>query len=366
VNALKKRFAAARFSGVAGPCMRGEGVDALLPMESLAVMGFSDVLKAFPRLLKHFYTVRDHILKHKPEAVVLIDYPGFNLRLAKALRKHGYQGKLIQYICPSVWAHGRDRIQWMASTMDLLLTIYPFEAQCFADTSLPVVYVGNPLIEYLGSQQLNPRWRQMTGLAPGEEFVAIFPGSREGEIVRNLPAQLYAADALKQSHPSLRFALSCAHPQAQELAARFALSTSLEMGRDIVPVPAAYTQEMMQESRTALAKSGTVTLELALRQRPTIVTYGLTTLNKWIAKYLLRVNLPHYCIVNILGKQAVFPEFIDVKLPLEDISKQLKQLHEDGAPRRACLSLCEAVKDVLGSQPTSHAAAQAIAELLHA
>src|SRR5690606_7814985 len=150
-----------------------------------------------PQLWKQFYQVREAILKDRYDAVVLIDYPGFNLRLARSLRKQGFAGKIVQYICPSVWAHGRGRIGLLAATLDLLLTIYPFETDFFSGVQLPVSYVGNPLQEQLEEQQLNPGWRKAVGLDADAEFVALFPGSREGEIVRNLSTHVEAARTLK-------------------------------------------------------------------------------------------------------------------------------------------------------------------------
>lgn len=360
IQALKERFCDCLITAVAGPRMRENQIEVLLPMEDFEVMGFTDVLASLPSLWKSFYFVRNYILKQNFDAVILIDYPGFNLRLAKALRKQGFEGKIIQYVCPSVWAHGRGRIRHLAETVDLLLTIYPFEADCFADTGLPVVYVGNPLKEYLNKQKTDPLWREKVGLSPDENFVAIFPGSREGEIIRNLNVHLQAAQSLRQDNPSLRFAVSCAHPKFKDVIARALASTTLLLDKDIVIVPKAFSLEMMTDCTTAIAKSGTVTLELALRERPTVVTYLLTPLNKFIAKYVLRVDLKHYCIVNILGKEQVFPEFIESRLPLSQISDALRRLHIEGAQRAICMSQCRAVSARLGEQASSHSAAQAI------
>src|SRR5437016_2086989 len=127
MEALKKSKGCT-FTGVGGPLMRAQYMKSILNMEDFLVIGFTDVIKALPKLYKQFYKVRDAILKQEPDCVILIDYPEFNLRLAKALRKKKYKGKIVQYICPTVWAHGKHRINTMANTLDLLLTIFPFEA----------------------------------------------------------------------------------------------------------------------------------------------------------------------------------------------------------------------------------------------
>lgn len=362
IQSLHQEFQHCELHGVAGPQMRLQKVTPFLPMENFEVMGFTDVLFALPRLWKYFHQIKNHILKGNYDAVVLIDYPGFNLRLAKALRNKKYKGKIIQYISPSVWAHGRKRIDYMAATLDLLLTIYPFEKECFKDSSLPVVYVGNPLKNYLENRPIASGWHQKTGLTSGE-FIALFPGSRQGEVARNLPIQLQAAIALKKHFPSLQIAVSCGHASVREVMQNIAEGYGMELNKDLFIVPREHTYSMMQECRTAIAKSGTVTLELALNKCPTLVTYPLTILNKWIAKTILSVNLPHYCIVNILGNKEVFPEFIDTHLCLEEINQKLYELHIDGLKRESVISNCRQIQEILGSGAASRQAALAIKDL---
>ena len=147
MQALQSQRDQVSFYGVGGPLMRLEGLDCFIQMEKFQVMGFSDVIKALPHLWKLFYQVRDHILNMQPDCLILIDYPGFNLRLARSLRRKGFKGKLVQFICPSVWAHGKKRIAFLAAYFDLLLSIFPFETAYFAKTSLRVEYIGNPLTE---------------------------------------------------------------------------------------------------------------------------------------------------------------------------------------------------------------------------
>ena len=134
-----------QIGAVAGPKMRELPITEFFPMESLRVMGFIDVFLALPKLARQFFAIRNQILKLNPKAVVFIDYPGLHLRLARSLRKKGFKGKLVHFICPTVWAWGKKRIPQMGKTLDLLLTLFPFEKKCFAHTKLPVQYVGHPL-----------------------------------------------------------------------------------------------------------------------------------------------------------------------------------------------------------------------------
>lgn len=349
------------FSGVAGPAMRAEGIEAILPMEKFAVMGFSDVFKALPRLYKQFYLVRDYILKAKPEAVLFIDYPGFNLRMAKSLRRAGYRGKLVHYICPSVWAWGKKRIQHMTNTLDMLLTIFPFEPQCFSHTSLNVKYIGNPLHEYISKHPYDDNWKsQFPKLHTTGQLIAIFPGSRLGEIKRNLGKQLQAAVLFQKKYPETVFAISCSNDILKTLIEKMIKATGLTKA---TTVPKKYTYELMRDCHSAIAKSGTVTLELALHKRPTVVVYELSKLNRFIAKFLIRLNMPHYCIVNILRNKRVFPELIESGFHKENLFLELEKIHT-GNLREECLYECKQLLELFHEKEATRNAAIAIGELL--
>jgi len=360
VHRLKSYSPGISVEGVAGPKMRAQGVtlesvvgDGKV-MEDFEVMGLSDVICALPSLYFKFIRIRNHIINTKPDAVVLIDYPGFNLKMATALRKQGYQGKIIHYISPSVWAWGKHRIETMAKSLDLLLIIYPFESKYFNETKLKVEYVGNPLSEYLRNYYYDEKWKEKLKIPLNSPIVALFPGSREAEIKRNLPIMLEAASQLKKQFPEVLFGVSCAHPCAKEVITHHPFSESIYI------VPRECTYELMRDSRTALAKSGTVTLELALHGTPTVVVYKLTLLNRLYAKYILKLNLPHYCIVNIISGHSVFPELIEKDLSTEQIFEQLKRLHLDGKDRQVCIEECQKIQNMLGGTDTSALAAKAI------
>lgn len=362
-RALKEQFPEAHIEGVAGPLMRAQGMTYLWKVEDFTVMGFSDVILALPRLIRQFYEIKNHIITTQPDAVILIDYPGFNLRLAKALRKAKYKGKIVHYICPTVWAHGKSRIEHMAQTLDLLLTIFPFEKPYFAGTSLKVEFVGNPLVEGIKSYPYCSNWKSHAQL-PAKPLIAIFPGSRKGEIARNLPTQLTALKALKEQHSEIAFGISCSADHFQADILKIIEQSALKLNEDVFLIPKKYTYELMKDSRSALAKSGTVTLELALHKCPTAVVYALTPLNRWIAKYILKLNLPYYCIVNILGNREIFPEMIAQGFDADTILKHSRELLLDGAKRDACLKDCQDVQNLLSSSNASQVAAQKIKELL--
>lgn len=354
-----------RFSGVGGPRMRCHNLELLLPMEDFQVMGFTDVVRALPKLWGRFKFLCGHIVKAAPAAVILIDYPGFNLRLAKALRQKGYVGKIVHYISPTVWAWRRKRIDAMAKTLDLLLLIYPFEEEYYRSSSLKVTFVGNPLREQLLTYQYCPAWRSQLNIPEHRSLIALFPGSRPAEIIRNLPMQLQAAEMLAAQDQTCIFALSCSSSEAEKAILLGLQQSSLRLGTNAFLVPSLYTYELMREARCAAAKSGTVTLELALHHCPTVVMYKLSKLNYFIAKYCFRLSLPHYCIVNILAQKTVFPEFIEFDLTAANVGKMLIALNKESPERQSALAGCREVAELLEIPNANQRAAHAIAELLY-
>lgn len=346
MRALKELNPQIQIQGIGGKKMAAEGLHSLFPFEQFHVMGFVDVICAYPRLRKLFMGTLDHILESNPDAVVLIDYPGFNLRMATHLKKSGYKGKIIQYISPTVWAWGKGRIQSMERSLDQLLTIYPFEQKAFQNSSLKVNYVGNPLLESLKAHAYDPKWRQKCALPQAAPLLALFPGSRPKEIMRNLPIQMAAAKILMEKNPALQTVVSLQDPSL------------LPHEPNVFRLPPAYNYDCMQDCQGAIAKSGTVTLELALHATPAVITYPVSNVNYFLAKYIFRINLPHYCISNILLNETLYPEWIDRTLYPEQIAQSLDaEMQKNTFPDKAAQ-----LKSLLGETIASREAAQHILE----
>lgn len=341
LNHLKALCPNLSFKGVGGPEMEKAGLNPFLPFSDFQVMGFSDVLFALPRLRKHFYELSQKILQDNPKAVIFIDYPGFNLRLAKHLRKKGYKGKLIHYIAPTVWAWKKNRAFQMAEVHDLLLTIYPFEADFFSHTNLNVKYTGNPLLHSLP--------KEPPPLLTDQPLLALFPGSRPNEIERNFPLQMQAAELFLQNHPEFQIAISIADPSMLKNRPKHALFISPES-----------RYSLMQNASLAIAKSGTVTLELALFACPTVVQYRLTPLNYFLARYLFRIDLPHYALPNILLQERIFPEWYHVNISPEDLAKSLEQQLKR---KPEIQKQSNELRKLLGDQDASKTAAMEILKL---
>lgn len=360
-KSLKRLIPQLPLFGIAGPLMIREGVRPISGFDKLQVMGVLDVITHLPQLIYQFHHIEQHILKNQPKAVIFIDYPGFNLRLAKSLRAKGYKGKLIHYVCPSVWVWGKGRIKQMAKHLDLLLTLFPFEPPLFSKTTLAVKHVGHPLSEKFLSYNYDELWKQRVGLKDKGELLAIFPGSRAQEIIRTYPLQVEAARLLKKNHPDIAIGVSLIDSQFAPLIKK--LSKDLK----VTLVPHHYTYELMRDARASIAKSGTVTLELAWSQTPSVILYGVSPLNRLIAKYLLKLDLPHYCIVNILLNRTVFPELIKEGFDPENIADHVESLWSDGQAREKCRLGCQEAWDLLsrnGPHSPSERAALAIRDLL--
>ncbi len=346
VEALRERNPSLPISGVGGPLMQSAGMKITHPMERFQVMGFSAVLLAFPRLARDFYAIRNQILKEQPAGVVLIDYAEFNMLLARSLRKKGYRGKLIHYVCPSVWAWRKKRVYSLAKTLDSLLSILPFEKECFQKTTLPVTYVGHPLVAAIDQYTYDETYP----LPTEKPILALFPGSRRHEIAHNLPLQWKAAQAFPDYTP----VISVARPELMDEIRKHVDSTAY-----LVPQEKRY--ELMRAAHLALATSGTIVLEIGLHGIPTVTTYKLSTFNSIIGGLLFRIRLPFYTLVNIICEREVFPEFIHKVLSPEKIADALRKLDEN---RETCLQACQELRTRLFNQNASQKAAQTIEALI--
>jgi lipid-A-disaccharide synthase len=357
IQSLKSINPSLKIAGVGGPKMRKAGLFCILPMEEFQVMGFVDVFLALPRLTRHFYFLRKKILTLRPSLALFIDYPGFAMRMEKHLKKKKFAGKIIHYICPSVWAWGKKRVPAMEKNLDLLLSIFPFEKRFFSP-SFPIHYVGHPLTSRIARHEEKPL------LLPKEKkILSLFPGSRHKEIVQNFPLQLQVYKALLQEDPELYCAISLSNDAFLPLLTCHIEKEGLILGKNVAFIPIENTYDLMKRSLFAIAKSGTVTLELALFQVPTLVMYAISPMDLFIAKTILRIRLPFYCIVNIIASQEVYPEFIGPYATKEAILLKAKKLLQDAQYREEKKALCQKVRSILGEYDASKNAARIIADL---
>jgi len=318
--------------GVGGPAMREAGLSCILNMEAFQIMGFLSVLKNLPKIVSQFFFLKKTILKTNPNLIFFIDYPGLSLALSKSLRKSGYKGKIVQFVCPSIWAYKKNRKKTLINHFDLILTLFEFEQKLFDGTTLKAIWTGHPLAN-LSYAPLKK-----------EKLLAIFPGSRKSEITLNLPIQLKAAREIKRLYGH-EIVISCASP-------------------DLIPLIQKYNQglfplqenahHLMDQAEIAIATSGTVTLELALKKVPTVVTYGIKPFDEWLAKNIFKINLPFYCIVNIILEKMTFKELIGAIFSEDTLLEALKNLITNQDQIKATQSDCGEFKNkiYLHSQET--------------
>lgn len=345
-----------RISGVGGPRMRALGMQCILPMEDFEVMGFIDILSSLPKFLRLFKIIKKHILDTSPKGVVFIDYPGFNLRMASTLHKNKSQAKRIQYVCPTVWAWGKKRIPKMEKSLDKLLTILPFEPDCFSKEKIDVEYVGHPLISRIEEHSYDSEWRSCYDISQNLPILSLFPGSRQKEVERNLPLQMQAAKNLLKERKDLQIIVSCSDE-------KFFPLIEHHIDDSIKIIPSAHIYELMRDSHLAIATSGTVTLELALHLVPTVVTYAIDPFDVFLAQKVFRINLPHYSLANILGKKEIFPELFGPLFTEKNLEKKAKEFLLSQFKRNHCVEECRRLQSILGTQNASHEAAKAILKI---
>lgn len=363
MNALRRKHTAIHFYGIGGPLMEKEGLNLLFSFKELQLFGVIDIIRHFPRLWRRFYFTRDWVLQHQPDCVILVDCPEWNLRLGRSLRKAGYRGKIIYYIAPTVWAWRKGRIKQLEECVDLLLLIFPFEPPYFAESPFVTQFVGHPLSDRIAQQPLVlidqlTTWR----IPPAQRRLALFPGSRRSEIERLFPRMLEVAMRLRENDPELQVMISCAD-EALEVQIKQHLSQKVQGIEAYICVPAKHRYAMMQSAHSALAKSGTITLELALHGVPSVVVYDLSSFDRFIAKYIAGLKLSHYCIVNILAGKTVYPEWIQEPFTTYAVTKELEELQKEGAQRQSVIQACNTLRDQLkteGSRSTSDRAAESI------
>ena len=331
---LRARQAPFDLAGIGGDEMRASGVRLIEHAERLAVMGFAEVLKHVP---KHYALLREMRRRLQPDntaLLVLVDYPGFNMKLAAAATEAGVP--VLYYITPQVWAWGAKRLDELARTVTRAAVILPFEEQLLRAHGVDATFVGHPLLDR--AQELPDRdaARVAIGLAGGEPVLALFPGSRAQEIRRHLEAFVATAQELQRRNPRLKVVVSAA-PHVQ-----------LDPGACPYPVVRSASFTVLRAADAALCKSGTTTLEAAVAGCPLVVAYRTSRVTYAAARRL--VKIPHIGLVNVVAGHAVAPEFVQGALEPGAVADALEPLLDPGGARRAEMvrELCE-VRTALGA-----------------
>ena len=355
MRSLRELNPEVRFLGRGGPQMQQvAGASINNWIGDAAVLGLWEVLRKYGYFREQFHQTLGEILESKPGAVVLIDYPGFNLRLARALRRLSQAPKLIYYISPQVWAWNRGRIKKMARFIDLVLCIFPFEANLYNESGLHAVFVGHPMIERLETQKIE------TERDPN--LVGLFPGSRLREVRKIFPVMIEAARLLLQTKPGLRFHVAAASEGlAREMSEM--LRSEQSEDRQAIAIVVGQTPALMQQAWAGIVASGSATLEAAYFQMPFVLIYKVAW-PTYIAARLV-VNVDYLGMPNLLADKEVVPEFIQHEAKPDSIANTVRSLLEDANARDRMISDFEPIIGKLGRGGASEKAAQTIIQELN-
>ena len=318
-------------------------------IDRAAVVGLWEVVKSYGYFRKQFREVLAEIHGGKPDAVVLIDYPGFNLRLARELRRQPSARKIIYYISPQVWAWNRGRITQMARSLDLMLCIFPFEAELYNKSGLRTQFVGHPMIQNLGAHKID--------IKRDPNLIGLFPGSRRREIRKIFPLLLKTAAEIMKHEPNTKFEIAAASPALAEEMQRMLTSSSTKDSFQLVTGEAALT---MQRAFVGIVASGSATLEAAFFRMPFVLVYKVSWLTYLAARMVVKVKF--LGMPNVLAGREIVPEFIQGGADPRSIAKAVLELRADPAARAGMVSEFETIIAGLGQGSASATAAKAIAE----
>jgi lipid-A-disaccharide synthase len=349
MRSLRISDPAMKFIGRGGPQMQQvAGAHFKNWIDDAAVLGLWEVLRKYGYFREQFRQTLNEIQESKPDIVVLIDYPGFNLRLARALRRQSQTQKTIYYISPQVWAWNRGRIKKMARFIDLVLCIFPFETDLYAASGLRAVFVGHPMIERLQKQKVNTQ--------RDPNLIGLFPGSRSREVRKIFPVMIETARRLVEWKPTLRFQVAAASAElAREMNEQVA-------DRHSIAITVGQTATTMQRAFVGIVASGSATLEAAYFGMPFVLIYKVAW-PTYVAARLV-VNVDFLGMPNLLAGKEVIPEFIQHEAKPDAIVKAVRLLIENAPARDRMISDFDALISRLGGSGASVRAAQAILEEL--
>ncbi|HXG58228.1 MAG TPA: lipid-A-disaccharide synthase [Thermoanaerobaculia bacterium] len=349
IHELKKLDPSLTLFGIGGDHLAAEGMEILHHAREMAIVGLFNVIRRLPLFRRAFREMVERIERERPDAVVLVDYPGFNIRLARRARELGI--RVIYYISPQIWAWRRGRVKQIERFVDRMIVIFPFEAEFYREHHVPVTYVGNPVIEQLA--HIDPDARR-----PGDvPRIALLPGSRVDEVTALLPPMLSAVERLRRER-SVDAWIVRAPTIERALIDRIAAERGV-----ILPVREHEDGRAIAEADVALSSSGTATLECAVAGTPVVVMYRLSRVTYWLALRLVKV--PHFSLVNIIAGKEVVPELLQHEVNGERIAGEVRRLL-DPAVREAMRGELARVRERLGGPGASRRAAEAIMSELRA
>jgi lipid-A-disaccharide synthase len=349
-RALRQRFPDARLIGLGGARMEAEGVELLAKLEQLAVMGFVEVIRHLPFFRDLTKRVHAALERERVDLVIPIDYPGFNLRLARHARGRGTP--VLYYIAPQVWAWHRSRVRDLARDADEVAVVLPFEEAFLRSHGVNARFVGHPLLDRPAPPLSRGEWARKHALDPSRPILGLFPGSRAQEVRRHLELFSHAAALVLERNP-----------QVQPV-----IGVPRGIGREVYdgalwPLVESTGGMLLQNATAALVKSGTTTLEAGIAATPMVVVYRMAPLSYALARRVVKV--PHIALANLIAERRVAPEFVqDAATPRALADALLPLLDGESPERREMVEGLSAIRGKLGGPGASARVAQIAAELL--
>jgi lipid-A-disaccharide synthase len=358
IASLKQRYPDAEFYGIAGPQMIRAGCKAYFPSESLSVMGLFEVLAH----LKEILTIRnkffDRLVADPPDVFVGVDAPDFNLPLERRLREKGI--KTVHYVSPSVWAWRQKRVFKIKKSVDLMLTLFPFEAAFYEAHGVPVRFVGHPLADIIDMEPDKARARATLGIGDDEQLVALLPGSRRSEVKRLGKIFLQAASRIAAREPGVRFIAPMASDATRAMFRHQWQQTCPDLDITIIE---GQSREVMTAADVVLLASGTAALEGLLVKRPMVIAYRLSPLTYWILKTFNILKISTYSLPNLLAGKVIAPEYIQADATPDNLSAAIMQQLKNKDTTAALQQIYHDIHIEL-RRNASASAANAIAELM--
>jgi len=347
VKQLKEKDPDAKIMAWGGDRMIQQGADVRKHIRELAFMGFVEVLLNLRTIMKNFRLCKSQVAAFKPDAVILIDYPGFNLRMAKWAHKNNL--KVIYYISPQVWAWKKSRVKTIRRTVNEMFTILPFEKEFYANHGMNVRYEGHPLIDAIENFKNIPENSRLED--NGKPILALLPGSRKQELKKMLPRMLEASDAFSETHRIVMSAVSLLPKEIYNTGGR-----NIEIVTD-------QTYTLLSKAQCAFVTSGTATLETALFRVPLVVCYKANAISYMIAKKLVGKNIQFISLVNLIAGKEVCRELIQRDLNKENMVHEMKKLIPPCDERNQMLSEYDLLYAKLGGPGASSRVAEGIVKI---
>ena len=346
------------FFGAAGERMREAGVDPVVRSDGLSIIGLPEIARALPMFLRAFSDLKQAAIERRPDVVVLVDFPDFNLKFARLLSKRGF--KIVYYISPQLWAWRQYRIRSIRNFVDLVISILPFEKDWYAEHGvMHVEYVGSPLAREVHPTCDKETFCRAHGLDPTRPIVSLLPGSRHKEIVRIMPVMLETAAKLSERDPLIQFVVA-AGSEKNAADINNAISSARELSGGFT-VAVGETFDALNASDAAAVTSGTATLETAIIGTPMAIVYKTSALNYRLLRPLIDVE--HFGLVNLIAGERVAKELIQDDFTPESLAAEIHRLLEPGENKRLRERLRDTV-DKLGHGGASRRAAELILKLI--